>query len=152
MPDPLAFPDATPRLGLPFLFVGQAQKEMFVNEALSRLDLLVQANVVSEMSQPPSAPQPGQCWLVGPGATGDWSGAEGQIAGWVGGAWQFCPPTPGMAVWDSTTSQRLVYNDSWQRPATPPTPNGGTVIDSEARTTLAALVAALGEAGILATS
>lgn len=150
MPDPLLFPDATPRLGLPFLFAGQAQKEIFVNEALSRLDLLVHASVVDEVSQPPSAPQPGQCWLVGPGATGEWSGEDGHLAGWVGDAWQFAVPRPGMAVWDSATDQRLFFDGSWHRPPTPAAPTGGTTVDSQARTVIAELVASLVQAGILA--
>ena len=33
--------DGTPRWALPFLFAGQAQKEMFHNEALVRIDALV---------------------------------------------------------------------------------------------------------------
>lgn len=149
MPDLLSFPDATPRHGLPFLFAGQSQKEMFVNEALARIDLLVHACVVDEASQPPSSPEPGQCWLVGAGATGSWSGATGHVAGWSGDAWQFAAPRPGMAIWNSSARQRLFHDGSWRRPASPATPTGGTTVDSEARAAIAALIASLGQAGIL---
>jgi hypothetical protein len=36
MSDPLTFENSSPRFGLPFLYVGQAQKEFYVNEALAR--------------------------------------------------------------------------------------------------------------------
>lgn len=128
---------------------GQAQKELFVNEALSRLDLLVQASVIAEAAQPPADPQPGQCWLVAQGASGAWSGEGGKLAGWIGGTWQFSEPVPGMMVWDNSTGQRLVFAGIWQRPAAPPVPSTGATIDSEARAALAALVSALRLAGIL---
>ena len=41
--------DSTARLALPFLAPGQAQKELYHNEALSRLDLLVQTVVLSAL-------------------------------------------------------------------------------------------------------
>lgn len=149
MPDPLVFPDTSPRHDLPFLFAGQAQKEMFVNEAFARLDLLAQPSVLAELAAPPADPQPGQCWLVGQQASGNWSGADGCLAGWIAGAWHIVHPTPGMTVWDTATGQRLTWDGSWRRPVPPPLPAGGTTIDSEARTALAQLVQALREAGIL---
>lgn len=150
MTEPLVYPDATPRLGLPFLFSGQAQKEFFFNEAMARLDLLVQASVVSETAQPPDDPLPGQCWLVAPGASGVWTGEDAKLAGWIGGTWQFSQPVPGMTVWDNSTSQRLVFAGIWQRPVAPSDPAAGGTVDSEARATLSALVSALRSAGILA--
>ena len=74
------------RLGLPLLAPGQAQKELWHNEALALLDIAVQA-VVEEVGRdaPPGAPQPGQCWIVGAAPTGDWTGharmAPGERAG-----------------------------------------------------------------------
>lgn len=150
MPDPLVLPQSTPRHALPFLFVAQAQKEMFVNETISRLDLIVHACVMAEQTDPPPDPLPGQCWLIGTPATGVWTGAEGRLAGWTSGAWHFFQPTPGMAVWDSTTRQRLHFDGSWHRPATPALPDGGTTVDSEARAAVAELVLTLKQAGILA--
>ena len=41
MTDPIALDARTPRHSLPLLYPGQAQKEVFVNEALARLDALV---------------------------------------------------------------------------------------------------------------
>ena len=48
----------TPRLTLPMLEPGQAQKEMSHNEALTRLDLAVQAAVTASGTNiPPDAPE-----------------------------------------------------------------------------------------------
>jgi len=102
MPDPLSFPDATPRHGLPLLFAGQAQKEFFVNEALTRLDLLVHARIAGRASQPPAAPQAGDCWIVGDDATGAWLGQSDSLAGWTGAGWIFCTPSAGLRVWDDS--------------------------------------------------
>ena len=39
--------DATPRWALPQLFAGQAQKEVFHNEALARIDMLLHGHAES---------------------------------------------------------------------------------------------------------
>lgn len=47
--------DDSARLGLPYVMAGQLQKHVTVNEALTRLDALVQTAVVSRTrSSPPS--------------------------------------------------------------------------------------------------
>ena len=120
-----------------------------MNEAMIRLDCYVQAHVLGEIAEPPASPLPGQCWLVGSGASGAWAGADGSIAGWTGHAWQLCEPVPGMAVWDGSAGQRLVFDDAWRRPANPALPSGGATIDAEARATLDALIDALRQGGIL---
>ena len=54
-------PDDSPRLGLPFLMPAQAQKHVTHNEALERLDLLVQLTVEAfEANTPPTMPLDGQ--------------------------------------------------------------------------------------------
>lgn len=51
------------RLALPFLQPGQAQKHVTHNEALARLDLLVQLVVQDfDATTPPVSPQAGQIW------------------------------------------------------------------------------------------
>ena len=57
---------ATPRLTLPFLSPGQAQKEFFHNEALQVLDILIAAAVEEgPRDDPPSSPSAGDCYIVG---------------------------------------------------------------------------------------
>ncbi|MFN4113758.1 MAG: DUF2793 domain-containing protein [Sphingomonadaceae bacterium] len=149
MPDPLSFPDATPRHGLPLLFAGQAQKEFFVNEALTRLDLLVHARIAGRASQPPAAPQAGESWLVDDGAVGAWAGQTDSLAGWTGSGWLFCAPSAGLRVWDISLNAFRIFTNGWNTTGAPTQPQGGTVVDAEARSALNDLVNALIEAGIL---
>ncbi|WP_324262142.1 DUF2793 domain-containing protein [Altererythrobacter sp. H2] len=148
MPEPLAFPDASPRHALPYLFAGQAQKELHVNEALARLDLLVHPRIMGIASDPPVTPQPGECWLIGPGATGLWSGKADSLAGWTGADWLFVAPHAGMRVWDEAVGQSRFYRDGWQAASAPPAAAGGETVDAEARSAINALIAVLAGCGI----
>ncbi|WP_313046250.1 DUF2793 domain-containing protein, partial [Brevundimonas sp.] len=52
--------DASARLGLPYLAAGQLQKHVTLNEALTRLDALIQTAVVSRTTtQQPADPAEG---------------------------------------------------------------------------------------------
>ena len=66
---------ATPRLVLPMLEAGQAQKEVLHNEALQLLDALVAPAVEGPpLATPPPAPVVGSCYIVAASPTGDWAG------------------------------------------------------------------------------
>jgi hypothetical protein len=102
----------TPRLALPYIATGQAQKEVTHNEALNRLDALVQPVVVnSTTSAPPGSPANGQAWIVAAGASGAWAGKEGQIAAWFGG-WVFLVPEEGWRVHNKDDGATWVYDGS----------------------------------------
>ncbi len=68
--------DATPRLSLPYVAAGQAQKHITVNEGLSRLDGLVQLTVESrQVAAQPTTPDDGAVHILPASPTGpDWSG------------------------------------------------------------------------------
>lgn len=142
---------ATPRLGLPLLAVAQAQKEVTHNEALVALDALVHAAVeAGPIAAPPTTPAEGQCWIVGPAATGEWSGQEGAIALWTVGGWRFLPPREGMRVVRLADRARIRYDGGeWTEPDTIIAPSGGAVIDVEARAALAALILSLEAQGLM---
>lgn len=110
----------TPKIALPYLATGQAQKEVTHNEALNRLDVMIQPAVVnSTTAAPPGAPTNGQAWIVAAAATGAWAGKEGQIAAWFDG-WQFFPPADGWTVWDAALGRQITFDGtSWgdDRPA-----------------------------------
>lgn len=152
MPDPLQFPSTTPRHSLPLLFAGQAQKEFFVNGALSLCDALLHPAVEGEAASPPAAPADAECWLVADGASGEFAGREGHLACRQAGAWLFAGPRDGMRVFDRSTGQLLVYIGEWRREDAVQPPAGGVTIDQEARTAIAAVIAALSRAGIFPTN
>src|SRR4029078_4206725 len=95
---------ATPRLSLPFLSVGQAQKEFTHNESLQTLDALV-AGAVEEppRADPPSAPAIGACYIVAGDATGVWEGKAGTVAVWTSGGWRLIGPCDGMTLYERTS-------------------------------------------------
>jgi len=150
MPDPL-FDSRTPRLDLPLLFAGQAQKEVFLNEGLARLDALLHCAIEAQTATPPTTPQEGQCWLVASSATGVWSGHAGEVATFQQGQWLFQTPRDGLRLFNRATGQELLHSGTWKAPAKPALPTGGAVTDTQARAAIAALIDSLVTAGILPT-
>lgn len=150
MTDPVSFTSASPRFGLPLLFAGQAQKEFYVNEAVALADMLLHPAIEGESNIPPVSPVAGEAWLVGNQPTGAWTGHAGALACLEGGTWLFAEPRPGLRLYEKATSQDLRFDGSWRRALPVSTPNGGTVVDSEARQAIADLIAALAEAGVVA--
>lgn len=149
MSDPFVFDSTSPRYGLPLLFVGQAQKEVWVNEALSRIDALLHLAIEAELATPPAAPVDGRNWLVATGATGDWAGKSGQIACRQAGNWIFIAPRDGMRVLDAASGQERLFRGIWRIPAAPAEPIGGSTVDVQARSAIGELITVLRVAGIL---
>ena len=148
MTDPLIFDSISPRLGLPFLFAGQAQKEMFVNEAHALIDALLHGVIAGEANTPPTDPIDGECWLVGSAPTGAWDGEAGRIACRQQGNWLYISPRDGMRLLDRDSGQERRYRSGWLAPEAPVAPSGGATVDAEARTAIVALIECLREAGI----
>ena len=90
----------TPNLALPLLAAAQAQKHVTVNEALARLDGLVQLSVQDRnLTAPPASPADGDRYIVASGATGAWAGWDGDVVLFSGGAWLRLTPQEGWRVW-----------------------------------------------------
>jgi hypothetical protein len=162
-------PEASPRLRLPFILPGQAQKELFHNEALVLVDAALHCSVEgAPAANPPADPSVGQCWLVAAGAGGAWIGKDGSLAIWSAGGWRFIEPFVGLSAWDKAggyfvrwTGQQWSEGDlavaslsvqgkkvvGTRQPAVP-SPSGGTIIDEEARAALVAVIATLKSHGL----
>ena len=142
----------TTRLALPLLEAGQAQKEIWHNEALALIDLAVQAEVMAVgLDAPPAAPELGACWIVGANPTGAWRGQARALAGWTEGGWRFVIPCEGMAAWHRGTQALVRYAEGqWRGAALVTPPTGGATVDAEARETLAELIVALRGLGLIA--
>jgi hypothetical protein len=128
---------------------GQTKKETFVNESLARLDALLCLAIEGEQAAPPATPLDGQAWLVASGASGDWVGQSGKVAARQAGNWLFATPRDGLKLLNRGTGQELRFAGTWKAATRPTAPSGGTVVDSEARTAIAAIIAALTTAGIV---
>ena len=112
MPDPLV----SIHLGLPYLAPAQAQKHVTHNEALRRLDAVLQLAVVdSTVTAPPGSPAEGDRYIVPAGATGAWAGEDGAVAAFADGAWELVPPEAGWIAYDRAAETFLVFADGdWQ--------------------------------------
>ena len=152
MSDPISFDSSSARFELPFLFAGQSQKEGFVNEFAARTDALLHCAIEGEAAAPPVTPVDGTSWLVGPAATGAWSGQAGKIAAWQSGNWLFFAPRDGMRLLNRASGQEIRYNGGWKIANRPALPTGGTTIDAEARSAISALIASLTTAGVIPAS
>lgn len=161
--------DISARFALPYLNPGQAQKEAFHNEALAAIDCALHSCVEGIAVDPVSAPEAGESWIVGDGATGGWAGRENCVATWTDGGWRFTAPVPGMLTWDRAQSYwRHWSGTAWAGGFLPASalhiggaqvvgprhpsiasPSGGTTIDSEARTAIAAVIATLMSHGLI---
>ncbi|WP_412555850.1 DUF2793 domain-containing protein [Shimia sp. MIT1388] len=92
----------------------QAQKHVTHNEALQKLDVLVQTVVEAfDATDPPAAPTDGATWALGAAPTGDWSHNAHNLATWTNGAWLFTALQQSftaveqggaeLMIWDGTT-------------------------------------------------
>lgn len=108
MPD-----DQTPRHALPYVAAGQSQKHVTVNEALRRLDGLIQIAVVSRAeATPPATPSQGQTWILPTGVEPeDWGGAaSGALVRWIDGVWEGVDPQAGLVAFVQDEAALVVHD------------------------------------------
>ncbi|MFS2110734.1 DUF2793 domain-containing protein [Sphingomonas sp. Sphisp140] len=161
--------ETTDRFDLPLLHAGQAQKEMYHNEAIIGLDLLSHACAEAiGLNLPPADPAPGQCWIVGDTPEGAWLGRAGEVAAWTEGGWRFLAPREGMRLWlGEEAGFALFTGDEWrageahgrvmvagrqvvgERAAAIAEPQGGPVVDAPARAAISAVLVALRAHGLI---
>jgi len=160
----------TPRLALPFLSVGQAQKEFTHNESLQTLDAMVAVAVEQPpLATPPASPAIGACYIVADAATDAWAGKSQCVAAWTSGGWRFIDPLEGMLLYERTSATWAAYRSgAWElgmvrgaalliggvqvvgpRDIAIDSPTGGTVVDTEARTAIDALLGTLRRHGLI---
>ena len=102
----------TPHLALTLVEQAQAQKEVTVNQALTRIDALLNTSALSKsLSAPPVSPAAGNVYIVAASPTGDWAGQVGKIA-YYDQVWRFITPQEGMCLWVASEDTFYVYNGS----------------------------------------
>ncbi len=135
----------TPRYKLPLLATGQAHKERFHNEALTLLDFLVCPIVQAKHSDPNIlVPSEGKAWLVDANPTGDWVSRTNQIAIWTAGGWRFVEPNIGAEIFIADANETAIFRgNNWVSHGAIVGPEGGSVIDIEARIAIDSMLEAL---------
>lgn len=146
-------PDQSPNLSLPYLLPSQAQKHVTHNEALRRLDTMVQLALQDVgATEPPLDPEEGDIHALGSGASGAWAGQDGRLAAFADGAWSFLVPKEGWRAWDVATATLRIFSAGDWLPVTPELQNldglgVGTTSDATNRLAVASAATLLTHAG-----
>ena len=136
------------------------------------MDIIVAGMIeAGPQATPPASPVEGSCYVVADNAAGAWSGREGQVAAYTAGGWRFVAPVEGMMFYVKSNGETAVYRSGgWEfgvvrassllvngqqvvgaKAAAIADPAGGSQVDSEARISIAAILAALRQHGLIAT-
>ncbi len=107
----------TANLVLPLLAAAQSQKHVTHNEALFRLDALTQISVLAMgQNTPPSAPNPGDRYLIGTAPSAVFTGQAECLASFDGSLWRFLMPKAGWIVFNIADSLVYAYNGTlWRK-------------------------------------
>lgn len=162
--------NTSPRLALPQLEPGQAQKELIHNEALIALDAIVAAAVEEPpLASPPALAVAGACYIVADQPSGEWQGRARHLASYTAGGWWFHAAVEGMTAYIKSTGMTAAYrNGAWElgvlrgssllcggqqvvgaRVAAIADPQGGVQVDAEARAAIASILAAMRAHGLI---
>jgi len=118
----------TPHLALPYIDAAQAQKHVTHNEALDLIDALAQLAVESRtVAAPPGSPADGARYIPAAGASDDWTGWDGTLALFIGGAWVQHVPASGLKAWVKDERLTVTYEDGEWRDGIALTGHGGRV-------------------------
>jgi hypothetical protein len=100
----------TNHLAITLLEQSQAQKDVTVNEALARIDAVLNTAAIDlSISTPPVSPSEGDLYIVAASATGDWAGQEDNMAYFDGSVWRFVTPKEGMRLWVADEYKDYIY-------------------------------------------
>jgi hypothetical protein len=110
----------TPRLSLPLLAAGQAQKHVTHNDALVRLDALIHLVVDSRtQAAPPLSPTELSAYIVPTDGTGVFAGRADQVALFEDGGWTFLTPRTGWQAWVADEAEHNLWTGTEWRRASP---------------------------------
>ncbi|MCP5361015.1 MAG: DUF2793 domain-containing protein, partial [Hyphomicrobiales bacterium] len=124
----------TTNLSLTLLEQSQSQKEVTMNEALVRLDAVINRGVEDkDLNTPPGSPTAGDMYIVAASATGDWTGYEDRLA-YYEQVWRFILPNEGMTIWVNDENRLYSYDGTVWVPASGITAHGSAGLSSGAVT------------------
>lgn len=124
-------------LALDELSSSQSSKEVTHNTALRQLEGKVVRALDKDLTAAPGSPVNGDVYIVASGATGAWSGKDGKIAHFWGGAWKYYTPVHGNSLFVTDEDRRYFFNGTnWAKEPAGPIPDGdyGDVVVSSTGT------------------
>lgn len=103
---------------MPLLATQQSQKDVTHNDAIRRLDALVQLSVIDrDLTAAPGSPAEGDRYIVASGATGVWDDWDLNIAAYLNGGWVKLVPREGWLVFVTDENALVTYREdtgAWQ--------------------------------------
>ena len=108
----------SPNLNMPYIAPAQAQKHVTHNEALSRLDAIVQLSVLAVTDTPPENPQEGQRVIIGAAPSGDFEGQALKLAAFQDGVWMFYEAKMGWRAYVEDVLELRIFNGTDWTPFT----------------------------------
>lgn len=130
---------------------------------------LADASISEVNPTPPTNPAIGSCYIVGDEPEGAWIGHALALAGYTDGGWRFIAPFDRLAAFEKASGQSAVFAvGAWEighvrvaklsiagdqvvgpRLPTVAVPAGGSVVDTEARSAIGAILARLQQHGLI---
>lgn len=108
----------TTHLQLPLLAQNQAGKDITVNEALLKIDMVLGGGLLGlAENNPPLYPAKGDMYVIGGQPTGVWQQQEGMLAFYYGG-WRFIKPVEGMILWHRPSAMWYGWDGQHWHPLT----------------------------------
>lgn len=105
----------SPNLKLPYLAPAQAQKHVTHNEALRRLDAIVQLSVMTVTDTPPTDPQNGESVRIGENPQGVFADKAQHVAVYQDGAWAYLTPQVGWRCYVQDLAELHIFDGVlWQ--------------------------------------
>lgn len=106
---------STNHLNISLVEQSQAQKEVTVNEAITKIDAILNTGVIDkDISNPPVSPAEGDVYIVGPAASNEWDGQDNNVAHYTNGLWNFIIPNEGLTLWARDEDAQYTWDGaSW---------------------------------------
>jgi len=100
----------TNNLAISLLEQSQAQKEITINQAIVRIDSLLNTAAKSRsLATPASSPAQGDLYIVASSPTGDWAGQAGKIT-YFDAIWRFITPKAGFSIFVGDEGVFAIYD------------------------------------------
>lgn len=106
----------TKNFNLPFVFAGQFNKDIAVNEAFFLIDFLLQGRVISvDYTWQPESPNDGDSYLIPQNAEDIWADYKQYIAVYnTTKGWVYIPPSEGLRFFVNDKNAEYIFkNNSW---------------------------------------
>ncbi len=102
----------TKNLNLSYIYTNQAQKEVLVNEALLKIDALLNTGAKSRaVNTPPVSPSEGDLYIIPSPAYGAWAGHGNKISYYhPSKGWVIIQPNEGITLWVADEDKLYAFN------------------------------------------